>query len=342
MGKKAISEDTRWQIIGMSKLNVSNVFIGKQLGVSEKCVRTTLRNFKLNNTVQDSPRCGRPTELTPKDKSKIFRMQRKNPTLSFRKIAKEFNSSGLNVRVSHETVRKVLRNKGLLSYVAIRKPLLTLRDRLKRKKWCKDRLLWTVEDWSRVIFSDESNFEVMNRKGRVIVKRFKSEKYHSRYVTPRLQGGGGSVGIWGCISHKGRGLCNIYTGRINQYSYLEILKNSLLPSVRLFYNQSKRWIFQQDGASAHTANSVKAWMEKKKFNVLPWCPRSPDLNPIEHVWAIIDRQMMNIKVTSVEHLKEVLKQHWDDFPKEVVMQLIESMPRRVRACYKAKGGHFKY
>ena len=111
MGKKAISEETRWQIIGMSKMNVSNVFIGKQLGVSEKCVRTTLRNFKLNNTVQDSPRCGRHTELTPKDKSKIFRMQRKNPTLSFRKIAKEFNSSGLNVHVSHETVRKVLRNK---------------------------------------------------------------------------------------------------------------------------------------------------------------------------------------------------------------------------------------
>ena len=76
--------------------------------------------------------------------------------------------------------------------------------------------------------------------------------------------------------------------------------------------------------------------------MLPWCPRSPDLNPIEHVWAIMDRQMMDIKITSVEHLKEVLKQQWDDFPKETVMNLIEPMPRRVRACYKAKGAHFKY
>jgi hypothetical protein len=56
----------------------------------------------------------------------------------------------------------------------------------------------------------------------------------------------------------------------------------------------------------------------------------------------MDRQMMDIKITSVEHLKEVLKQQWDDFPKETVMNLIEPMPRRVRACYKAKGAHFKY
>ncbi|RNA16644.1 transposable element Tcb1 transposase [Brachionus plicatilis] len=41
----------------------------------------------------------------------------------------------------------------------LKKPLLTVLDRSKRLKWCKERQRWTVNDWSKVVFSDESNFE---------------------------------------------------------------------------------------------------------------------------------------------------------------------------------------
>ncbi len=52
--------------------------------------------------------------------------------------------------------------------------------------------------------------------------------------------------------------------------------------------------------------------------------------------------MVKTKVTSIEHLKEVLHKEWLAIPTEYVQKLIESMPKRVLACYKAKGGHFKY
>ena len=94
---------------------------------------------------------------------------------------------------------RFLKLKGLESHFAVRKPLLTVKDRLKRYKWCKQRLNWTVNDLSRVIFSDESNLEVLNRKSKGIVKRFKNEKFHPKFCIPRLQNGGGSAGIWGCI-----------------------------------------------------------------------------------------------------------------------------------------------
>ena len=113
--------------------------------------------------------------------------------------------------------------------------MLTILDRIKRRKWCKERLNWSIEDWSKVIFSDESNFEVINRKSRIIVKRKANEKYNKRYVVPRVQGGGGSVGIWGCISFKGTGCCKVYSGRMNQFMYKETLENELLPSVELMY-----------------------------------------------------------------------------------------------------------
>ena len=218
---------------------------------------------------------------------------------------------------------------------------MTVLDRLKRLKWCKERKGWTVKDWSKVIFSDESNFEVLNRKSRVFVKRFANEKYHPKFCLPKLQNGGGSVGIWGCINHKGTGCCSIYTGRINQFVYMDTLENQLLPSAEIFFDQSQHWIFQQDGASSHTAHSVRDWFQEKQISVLPWCPRSPDLNPIENLWSYIDHKMVNTKITSVEHLKSVLFDEWLKVPSEIVKNMIESMPKRVAECIKAKGGHFK-
>ena len=58
-----------------------------------------------------------------------------------------------------------------------------------------------------------------------MLKIYKHEKYSLRYVIPRLQGSCGLAGIWGCTSHKGPGPSNIYTGRINQYSYKDTLEN---------------------------------------------------------------------------------------------------------------------
>ncbi|CAF0809441.1 unnamed protein product [Brachionus calyciflorus] len=118
-----------------------------------------------------------------------------------------------------------------------------------------------------------------------------------KQVSDNLQNGGGSAGIWGCISSKGTGVCNIYTGRTNQYVYKETLENHLLPSVELFYDPEDHWIFQQDCPSAHTAHSIRDWFKEQSTEVLPWCPRSPDLNPIENLWSLMDTKMVNTRIT---------------------------------------------
>ncbi|CAF0974931.1 unnamed protein product [Brachionus calyciflorus] len=112
----------------------------------------------------------------------------------------------------------------------------------------------------RVVFSDESNFEVFNRKSKVILKRLNNEKYHPKFCVPRLQNGGGSAGIWGCISSKGTGVCNMDTGRNNQYVSKEIPK---IIFYRLFYDPEDHWIFQQDNSSAHTSHSIRDWLKSK-------------------------------------------------------------------------------
>ena len=188
-------------------------------------------------------------------------------------------------------MRRTLLDKGIGTYIATRKPILSITDKRKRRVWSKESLDWSVEQWPKFIWSDEANFQVVNLEGRIYVKRFATEKYSDRFLQHLRQGGGGSVGIWGCFSYKGVGFCELCEGRINQYTHKNTLETCLVPSIRHFYGRSKQFIFQQDGASAHTAHSIKENFLKKKFNVMPWCPRSPDLNQIENIWSWIDNQL---------------------------------------------------
>ncbi|RNA01718.1 Transposable element Tcb1 [Brachionus plicatilis] len=62
-----------------------------------------------------------------------------------------------------------------------------------------------------------------------------------------------------------------------------------------------------------------------------------DLNPIENLWSYIDAKLVKTKLTSIEHLKSTLLKEWLNVPDDYVKKLIESMPKRIRACYDAKG-----
>jgi len=52
-------------------------------------------------------------------------------------------------------------------------------------------------------------------------------------------------------------------------------------------------LFQQDKALCHTAHIVQEWFEEhdEEFKVLAWPPNSPDLNPIEHLWDVLNQQV---------------------------------------------------
>ncbi|RNA36037.1 hypothetical protein BpHYR1_009670 [Brachionus plicatilis] len=70
---------------------------------------------------------------------------------------------------------------------------------------------------------------------------------------------------------RGTGICNNYTVRINHFVNINNLENKLLPSVELLFQPDDTWIFQQEGALAHTAHSVSDWFKKQNIKVLPWC-----------------------------------------------------------------------
>lgn len=240
------------------------------------------------------------------------------------------------------TVNNRLIEFQLESHYASTKPLLTDRHKRERLKWCKHRQDWGYEKWANVIFSDESNFMIVNRKTTPRVWRYKNEKYQTRMVKKSIQAGGGSVGIWGCISLKGTGCSATYSGYITAERYIPMLEDQLLPSIDLLAPNDNDWYFQQDGASCHRANKVKEWFRSNKIRTLTWPALSPDLNPIEHVWQEIDKKLANDPPHNLAQLENALTKAWNEIEVSFIEKIIESMPERVKACIDAHGGHSRF
>ena len=85
-------------------------------------------------------------------------------------------------------------------------------------------------------------------------------------------------------------------------------------------------------------------MEENNTMLLDWPPQFPDLNPIEHLWQHIKMQLAKheIPAKGVWEIWERVAEVWNNIEPEVCQNLIESMPRRVEAVIKARGGNTKY
>ncbi len=146
---------------------------------------------------------------------------------------------------------------------------------------------------------------------------------------------------WGFITIDGPGELVFIQGNMNQTEYKKTLEQYLLPF--LSSNPQQSYVFQQDGAPCYTAKSIKDFMEENNIELLEWAAQSPDLNPIEHVWAIIKRILGNKKFVNFEELKNEIRRIWEkDITKELCETLIINMPKRAKALISARGGHTSY
>ncbi len=149
-------------------------------------------------------------------------------------------------------------------------------------------------------------------------------------MVPTVKHGGGSVLMWGCMSAAGVGELHFIDGIMNSQIYCSILKEKMLPSLRAL---GRRALFQHDNDPKHTSKATVGFL--KKF-------QSPDLNPIEHLWGILKRQVEHHSPSSIQSLKEVILEEWKKIDLAKCCQLVHSMPRRLGAVIKNHRGHTKY
>ncbi len=93
----------------------------------------------------------------------------------------------------------------------------------------------------------------------------------------------------------------------------------------------RRALFQHDNDPKHTSKATVGFLKKNRVKVIQWPSVSPDLNPIEHLWGILKRQVEHHSPSSIQSLKEVILEEWKKIDLAKCRQLVNSMPRRLGA-----------
>ena len=128
---------------------------------------------------------------------------------------------------------------------------------------------------------------------------------------------------------------------MHKFVYLNILKNNLHRSAEKL-GLGRDFYFQSDNDPKHTAHVVRTWVAYNVVHTLPTPPQSPDLNPIEHVWAELDVRLRRHHITNKNQAKQLLLEEWNKIEPEFTRKLVHSMPKRIREVIKNKGLHTRY
>ena len=339
MGRSKVTCETKSAIKTLLKNNLSQRQIARQLNVSQNCVFLVSQKLKANLPLTNSVGQGRKKATTEREDRFLLKKMKENRTKSSQILAAEWNSSNQK-QLCASTVRRRLLSMGYKTYTTKRKPLITVHQIRQRIKFAKGHQHW-LNEWNNVIWSDEAHFEVLNRKNRLLVRRLISETDEPFNFVPRVQGGGGTVSVWGCMSGGARGSLVTYTGRLNGPAYIKVIEHALPMFIEnTFDSKQNDWVFMQDNAPAHTCKYSAAWFKKNRINVLEWPSNSPDLNPIENIWDYIDKGLTKLKPTTVYELQEMIGKLWCNFSPIRCQNLVNSMPRRMQRCILARGKTF--
>ena len=225
-----------------------------------------------------------------------------------------------------------------------KRPLLSKRHRRERLDFALAHQDWTVDDWKKVVWSDETKINRLGSDGRKWVWKKAGEGLSDRLVQGTQKFGGGSLMMWGCMLWDGVGYACKIDGKMDGELYTKILQDDLQESLAFYGKDSSTVIFQQDNDPKHMSKLAQAWFKAHGFKVLPWPALSADLNPIEQLWDYLKRKLGEYErpPNGMIELWERVEREWDKIDAEVCQNLIESMPRRVAVVVKAKGGYTMY
>ena len=127
--------------------------------------------------------------------------------------------------------------------------------------------------------------------------------------------------VWAGFGYRGQTNISFPEGQMNATDYQDLLDIHLLPFAEAI--EGPFWIFQQDAASNHVANSTWEWFLQNGVNLMEWPANSPDLNPMENLWDISCRTVYadGKQYNNIGELRKSIISAWENVNVSVLQNL---------------------
>ena len=240
----------------------------------------------------------------------------------------------------HSVRRFMIKNGFNLSKLP-KKPFISDNNQEKRLIWAKNYIEKTSDFWDNIIWSDETMVRSNPQHKDLFVKVRKGEIRRKNLVNSKSQNEGVRVMFWGCFSKHEFGPLVAVEGILNSKKYKELLEKYLLP---IFEKSNRQLIFMQDNAPIHKSKLVTDFLADNGIPVLQWPAQSPDLNPIENMWAVLKAKRARQKSTpkTKKDLIDQMSELWSNIETDFRQNLSNSIPKRLSEVIRNKGKQTSY
>jgi transposase len=349
VGTKYTTPETCRTVRNLAANGVIQPVIAAFVGCSERTVRNILARYEERGHDENAIKSGAPWKLTEYSLRYLARDLNAHPRQTLGEITETINN-GLrphHMSVSAKTMqRSIHRDLGMACRCAHKKPFITETHIAVQKLWADVVREWSMEQWKKIIWTDEMSFEVGKDARITRVWRPPGCEYDQKYLVPTFKSGRTSLMVWGAMAHGIRGpLIKMPKGRRTAKDYIAVVLGGALEKFYLAVKAVRGAAYiVEDGAPVHTAKLSQKWREAHAIKTFPHPACSPDLNPIEHIWSHLKDHVNNrvVRPKNVLEVEVALFEEWEKVDMDFINSLVESMPCRVEAVLKAHGNSTRY
>jgi transposase len=311
----------------------NNSDIAEAFNVTKQYVGKILKRWKEEENFDDrrASNGGSNKKIDQRMRDSMEELIENNPGSSLRNLAEEMKDA-MEVEISHITIGRALKAEGFVKTKPQKIPYLSDQATSKRMEYATSHL---TDKFTNVCFSDEVIFQ-MNENRQLIWWNKNNEDrpvFEESYDKAKVM-------IWGGISRRGK--TDLYYWKIskdlsvNAVGYTECLQETLIDKMNGLYGVGK-WRFMQDNARPHTASHTQTFLEENEIRTIYHPPYSPDLNPIEKIWAHLKAKVMTREYKNLDDVLDKVIEEWENIPLKMINNLIDGHCSRVQEVYNNNG-----
>jgi len=318
-----------------------SLFLKRDMRTIKRWINSAFNSVDVNLDMKDQHRTGRPSVLNEEEKTLIVARAAEDHFVTPSMIKIE-----LDLNCSSRTIDRVLIEANLNGRIAMKSYPYTDTQKQIRLLFANNMLSKTNSFWDNVLFTDESSLQLGLHHNKVYVRRPRGDQYKfmDEYVwKDESKKHSGTLKFFGSFSSHGIGKLYFYK-KMTGKEMIKIIKKAIIPDARRLLSAGP-WYILHDNDKRWKNNEVVSFIHNKgitQINDSIWPSYSPDLNPIENLWADLSARVFDRNPCGVDELKEFIEEEWKNTDMQLLQHLAYSMSKRCQLVSDAQGGRIKY